>query len=136
MVSKMYYKEELSSWEFDNDLKGKRGVYMLLSRDLVVLYVGRSKDLLSRLRVHKADKDKIFQHISVLLIDDIRKTEETESCLIKIHKPLYNKQIPKTDRTNDEIFDYISFTYRELAKLGENISEMNHVFKNKYYGKG
>lgn len=126
MISKMYYKDKLFDWEMRDELTDVQGVYFLLSSDSIILYVGRSKNLYSRIKVHRADPDKQFSHVSVLIIEDKRKTELTESAMIKLHKPLYNKQIPATNKSIDDVYEYVQYVNREMSLLSNEVRRLNY----------
>lgn len=125
MTSKTYYKDDLFGWEMQKELTKVQGVYFLLSSESVILYVGRSKDLYSRIKVHRADPEKQFNHVSVLIIEDKRKTELTESSMIKLHKPIYNKQVPASNKSIDDVYEYIQYVNRELGLLSGEVMRLN-----------
>lgn len=104
-----------------DNLKNRQGVYMLLSKESHVLYVGRSKDLCKRIKTHYKDAGKPFQHVSVFIIDDVLATEETEAFLINIHKPTLNNQNPLIRKTNEEIFMLLRMFRTEFSELRYDI---------------
>lgn len=74
------------------------GVYFLFCNEQVV-YIGQSKNIMSRITTHKLEKVKEFDSFSYKIIwdEEVRKSEE--SFLIMKHSPLYNKTIGKKKTT-------------------------------------
>lgn len=131
MVNIFYSKDELFGGKMRNELTNKQGVYLLLSSDNSIVYIGRSNNLLSRLKIHRKDPEKIFCQVSIFLIECPFKTERMESEMIKIHKPIFNKQIPSSNRTNEDIFNHISYISRNMSSLKDHVHRLSsNVEKN------
>ena len=67
------------------------GVYLLFDHDELV-YVGQSKNILSRVGSHAARNDKDFTQFVVLQPDDPEDRFALESFLIKLLQPKYNSE--------------------------------------------
>lgn len=75
------------------------GVYFLWRGDLLV-YVGQSENVNSRIQHHYKDRKKNFTSYSVLEIDK-KKLKPTERILINKYLPQYNKD-PLTKKIRNE----------------------------------
>ena len=65
-------------------------IYFLLDKDEIV-YVGRSKNAMSRIQTHQ--KDKYFDSYAIFPVDKNRLID-TEIAMIALYRPRYNKAIP------------------------------------------
>ncbi|MDD4890378.1 MAG: hypothetical protein PHU85_10650 [Phycisphaerae bacterium] len=68
-----------------------RGVYFLMFRGVVV-YVGQSSDIVSRIYSHYSEWCKRFDDVRYLQTDDKRLANDVELELIRTLKPKYNSQ--------------------------------------------
>lgn len=122
MKNTMIYKDELP--ERLSEFKYVNGVYMLLSKEGYVLYVGKSKNICNRVKIHIADKDKSFHHVSIFSFKGVRESEVMEARLIEMHKPIYNKVIPKIDKSIEESMNIlrrdISYLVKEIQRLKDS----------------
>ena len=107
-------------------LENLQGVYLLLSKEHQVVYVGRSKDMRRRINNHLKDSKKPFSHISVFIIESQLAMERMESAMINIHNPPLNIQKPAVNKTNDELWTYLSIIGREVSDLRYDIRYRNN----------
>ena len=70
-------------------LRKKTGIYFLIKNDVVV-YVGQSIDIYTRVLEHKFENKKEFDNVKALVIEDNTKREIYEMSFISILKPKCN----------------------------------------------
>lgn len=64
------------------------GVYVL-KLSLNIIYIGESGDVYKRIHQHR--KDKLFDTVSIILIQDEKERKVMEAALIREHNPVHNK---------------------------------------------
>lgn len=70
-------------------IKNIKGIYFLYKNNDIV-YIGQTKNLISRLAVHLADKNKDFDSYKFLELPHNMNLNKLERFLIKKFKPEYN----------------------------------------------
>lgn len=84
-------------------------VYLLIDKGKVV-YVGKSKDLCSRLSTHA--KTKNFDEVKVIKLEDLKSQSLCENSLILKYKPKYNKLLDLKDTNLVLDFDKDSVDFK------------------------
>lgn len=104
--------KELSSILFE--LKNKKGVYKIFDKNLNLVYVGKSYNLMSRIKVSLKNKE-IGKYLSFSIIDDKYDINRFETTLIIDNNfPFYNKCVSFTKFIHEEDFLTKSFDFSEL----------------------
>lgn len=84
--------------DIPTNLRGKSGIYLFYSESGELMYIGKTTDLLNRLRIHfSSDKgtENIrhnFKHVECLFVADPLEMELYETYMINTLKPLLNRQ--------------------------------------------
>lgn len=79
-------------------IKSKSGIYYLI-RDKKIVYIGKTKNIKSRLRNHAKDDSKSFDTAIAGYIKNKSNMDIIEAILIDSHKPEYNKWLKNKDFT-------------------------------------
>ncbi len=120
------------------------GCYMMRDNDHSLLYIGKAKNLRSRLRSYfkRNHTDKrirelvsLIASIEVILVNNEMESLLLENNLIKIHQPPYNHALKREDsgfsylHITDEPFPRIAAYYR-TSVIDQNSSIVKHHSKN------
>jgi hypothetical protein len=74
-------------------VKRMKGVYFLFRQDELV-YIGQSRDIVTRLILHKQKRQIVFDSFAVIETDP-HSLESVEALYINQYRPKFNKYIPK-----------------------------------------
>ncbi len=95
----------------------KSGVYVLLLGGIVV-YVGESKNVYSRIGAHVKDSNKRFDSVRILPCQEHRR-KYWEAVLIDRYQPLFNKTGKDKETNRRHIFELGQITKRQLQTASE-----------------
>lgn len=97
------------------------GVYFLI-KDNEVVYVGKSKDVHSRVMTHLVDKEKDFDSYSYILLENAHDRDVTECFYIETLAPKYNNSFSEKHLLLEVL--------QEIALLsGYKIRSREEIFK-------
>ena len=95
----------------------KSGVYVLILGGIVV-YVGESKNVYSRIGAHVKDSNKRFDSVRILPCQEHRR-KYWEAVLIDRYQPLFNKTGKDKETNRRHIFELGKITKRQLQTASE-----------------
>ncbi|MGC8651459.1 MAG: GIY-YIG nuclease family protein [Minisyncoccia bacterium] len=119
-------------------LNKKPGVYVLYKEDSSVYYIGKAKNLLSRLKQHLNDKHaKNWDYFSFAILISEEYIDELESLLISLSKPLppgnkREEKIIKRDPGTERIIKDIIKYYYNIVNQKNNTDIMKNNKTNPY----
>jgi len=119
-----------------DNLPDKPGVYMMRNIDDVVLYVGKAKSLIKRVKSYFSTREQPlktkllmghFHNLEYIITDTEKEALILESNLIKKHKPKYNIRLK-----DDKRYPYIKITSEDFPRvlITRNVRDDNAY----YYG--
>jgi len=95
----------------------KSGVYVLIL-DGIVVYVGESKSVYSRIGAHVKDSKKRFDSVRILPCQEHRR-KYWEAVLIDRYQPLFNKTGKNKETNRRHIFELGQISKRQMQTASE-----------------
>ena len=118
-----------------DNLPHKPGVYIMRDKDDTIIYIGKAKDLIKRVKSYfreKLDRPKTqilmshFDSLEYIVTNSEKEALILEATLIKKHRPRYNIQLK-----DDKRYPYVKITDEEFPRL---VITRNVTKNGVYYG--
>ena len=118
-----------------DDLPNKPGVYIMRDKNDTIIYIGKAKNLINRVRSYfreKLDRPKTqilmshFDSLEYIVTNSEKEALILEATLIKKHRPRYNVQLK-----DDKRYPYVKITSEQFPRL---VITRNVTKDGIYYG--
>ena len=118
-----------------DDLPNKPGVYIMRDKNDTIIYIGKAKNLINRVRSYfreKLDRPKTqilmshFDSLEYIVTNSEKEALILEATLIKKHRPRYNVQLK-----DDKRYPYVKITSEQFPRL---VITRNVTKEGIYYG--